>query len=164
MKSLINKSNKGFTLIELLVVIGILSILVVGLMVAINPQDKLNAARDSRIISDMGAVSRASEAYATSNNGFYPATVANLVPSELKVAPSTSASWTVTNTPAGCTAGSTCTAIAFVAPLTSNKYITQSGCTAATTWYRFNSSTGSACATCAANATAALTSSCLLNQ
>lgn len=67
--------QKGFTLIELLVVIGILSILVVGLMVAINPQDKLNAASDSKVISAAGAIARAAEAFATSSsNGAYPPT------------------------------------------------------------------------------------------
>jgi prepilin-type N-terminal cleavage/methylation domain-containing protein len=129
MKNLINKSNKGFTLIELLVVIGILSILVVGLMVAINPQDKIKQATDARAITEMGSLGRAMEAYATANGGFYADTLADLTTSgELKVLPS-SATFTLVTTPATCSGtqtAPTCNSVVITAPLTASKYTSAS--------------------------------------
>ncbi len=43
------KGKKGFTLIELLVVIGILGILAVGLLAAIDPFEQLKKGRDTNL-------------------------------------------------------------------------------------------------------------------
>lgn len=65
--------KKGFTLIELLVVIAIMAVISAAVLVAIDPIDKINAANDSRSQADIGQVASAVTAYATSNNGSYPA-------------------------------------------------------------------------------------------
>ena len=119
------RRQAGFTLVELLVVIAVLGILSVGLIVTINPIDKLNSASDSRVLGDIGALARASESYATARNGFYPSSIASLVTAgELKVAPTAPSGYAYTYTalPAACTAGTTCTSITITAPLKSNKY------------------------------------------
>ena len=51
--------NEGFTLIELLVVIAILAIIMAVVIVGINPADKINAANDSKVMSDVAAVGSA---------------------------------------------------------------------------------------------------------
>lgn len=77
---LFNKfSSKGFTLIELLIVIAILGVLAAGLLVAIDPIEKINQANDSKVQNDIGAIGRAGEAFATVNGGTYPTTQAQLV-------------------------------------------------------------------------------------
>lgn len=141
-----NKFSKGFTLIELLVVIAILGVLVVGLMVAINPADKINQASDSRVISDIGALSRATESYATVTSGYYPENTARLTSSaELKAipsAPSGYSAYVFTALPALCTgttAATQCSSVTITGQLKSTKY-------AATPFWRFESSTGKSCA------------------
>ena len=117
--------QKGFTLVELLVVIAVLGILSVGLIVTINPIDKLNSASDSRVLGDVGVLARAAESYSTARNGYYPASIAELVTtSELKVAPTAPSGYAYTYTalPTSCAGGTTCTSITITAPLKSNKY------------------------------------------
>ena len=133
--------QSGFTLVELLVVIAILAILVVGLIAAINPVDKINAASDARVLSDLGVLARTSESYATSHGGYYPSAIADLVTgNELKVAPTAPSgyAYTFTSLPAACTAGTTCTSITITAPLKSSKY-------SATPFDRYESATGKTC-------------------
>ncbi len=65
-------SKRGFTLIELLIVIAILGILAAGVLVAIDPIDKINAAKDSKLQSDVRVLAVALESYAASHNGQYP--------------------------------------------------------------------------------------------
>lgn len=64
--------TKGFTLIELLVVIAVLGILAAVVLVAINPQARIQDARNSGVRSDIGQIGSALEAYFTENNGAYP--------------------------------------------------------------------------------------------
>ena len=87
-KSLLNKfSSRGFTLIELLIVIAILGILAAGILVAINPVQKINQANDARAKNGIGQIATAVQAYYTTNQA-YPASIAVLVLSnELKTAP-----------------------------------------------------------------------------
>ena len=64
--------KRGFTLIELLVTIGILAIVMAAVLAAVNPIDKINAANDSKVQSDIGQLATALNAYATSHNGAFP--------------------------------------------------------------------------------------------
>lgn len=82
-------SSKGFTLIELLIVIAILGILAAGVLVAINPVQKINQAKDGNAKSDVGQIATALQAYFTVNST-YPEDLDTLVSSkELKVLPTT---------------------------------------------------------------------------
>jgi prepilin-type N-terminal cleavage/methylation domain-containing protein len=79
--------QKGFTLIELLIVIAILGILAAGILVAINPVQKINQANDANMKSNVGQIATALQAYYTTNQA-YPAALADLVTAkELKVLP-----------------------------------------------------------------------------
>ncbi len=135
--------QQGFTLVELLVVIAILGVLAVGLIAAINPLDKINAASDARVLNDIGVLARASETYATANNAFYPAVITDLITSnELKAEPKPPTgygpAYTYTSLPAGCTAGVSCTSITITSPLKATKY-------AAKPFDRYESATGKQC-------------------
>lgn len=63
------KRNKGFTLIELLVVIGILSILAVALLIAINPAEAQRKARDVQRLKDLSSLQGAIESWINDNPG-----------------------------------------------------------------------------------------------
>lgn len=67
-----SQKSKGFTLIELLIVIAILGVLAVVVLLALNPVQQLARTRDSGRISGITQLGHALEAYATSNNGWYP--------------------------------------------------------------------------------------------
>lgn len=137
--------KKAFTLIELLVVIGILAVIAAGVVVLINPQDKLNAANDSKVQSDIGQGATAAQSYAATHNGYYPAVWNDLVVSgDLTVAPAAPAGYVAyafTPAPAGCTAGTTCTSLVVTGTLKSIKYNAANG---GPTW-RWESSTGKTC-------------------
>lgn len=93
-------SPKGFTLIELLIVIAILGILAAGVLVAINPVQKINQANDANMKSNVGQIATALQAYYTTNQAYptaadYTALAPILVSSnELKVAPVAPAGYT----------------------------------------------------------------------
>lgn len=71
---LYNQFNKqGFTLIELLVVIGVLAILTVGLIVAINPLAKIQDSRDVKRQVHLRSIANALDEYYLNNNQ-YPTT------------------------------------------------------------------------------------------
>lgn len=143
--------QKAFTLIELLVVIAVLGVLAAGVLIAIDPVDKVNSANDSKAQTDVATVANAAEAYAVSNNNYYPgnsieaaaastyigAVAGELVAAgELKIAPvapagyiyyfyaSTGAAPTDATTCIGGRAGSTatCKAVVVMATLKSKKY------------------------------------------
>lgn len=65
------RKNLGFTLIELLLVIGILGLLIVVILVAINPVQNLAKTRDAGRVSSVNQLGHASEAYAASHTGNY---------------------------------------------------------------------------------------------
>ena len=146
--------QKGFTLIELLIVIAILGVLAAGVLVAIDPVDKINSANDAKVQNDVSGAGRASEAYVTTHNGFYPATLQNLVDAgqlkRLPVAPSGYDPYAVVNmtgTPpvnaGSCTAGSECTGIIVSGRLKSKKYAAP---VPDTTYWQYQSPSGKSCA------------------
>lgn len=59
-------SNKsGFTLIELLIVIAVIGVLAAVILVAIDPVEQLNRTRDAGVVSSVGQLGRAMQAYST---------------------------------------------------------------------------------------------------
>lgn len=154
-----HRKAQGFTLIELLVVIAILGVLVVGLIIAIDPTDKVKAASDARVFSDFGGIARATEAYATNNKQMYPSAISDLVAAgELKAAPIPPSGYTYsavnwTGTPptvaASCIAGHlaspTCTGISYVAQIFSKGSLAKVGGGAVTGYYRYDSPSGKTC-------------------
>lgn len=60
--------NKAFTIIELLVVIGIIAILAVMLLVAINPAEGQRRARDTQRLKDMNTLQSLIEQYINAGN------------------------------------------------------------------------------------------------
>ena len=66
--------NKGFTLIELLVVMGIIGILAMIVLVAVNPGRQFAQARDTQRKSDIYAVTNAIYQFAAEHNGRLPDT------------------------------------------------------------------------------------------
>lgn len=86
------KLLSAFTLVELLIVIAVMGVLAGAVLVSINPQEKIYAANDARVQSDVGQLVGALQAFAANNaTGIYPTTaqgLAQLVTSgELTVLP-----------------------------------------------------------------------------
>jgi len=71
MRNFFLKSNLGFTLIEMIVVIGVLAILAVAGMVALNPMAQFQKANDSKRKADLSQIQKALETY-YQDNGSYP--------------------------------------------------------------------------------------------
>ena len=65
--------RRGFTLIELLVVIGVLTVLLAIVLVAINPTRQFQQANDTQRRSDVNAILNAIHQYAADNKGALPA-------------------------------------------------------------------------------------------
>ncbi len=132
-----SSDSKGFTLIELLIVIAVLGVLAAGILIAIDPVDRINSANDSRVQKDVASMANAGEAYAATHNGNYATTaegMAALVSAgDLKVAPTAPNGYTA-YAYAGSAASFTITG-----QLKSKKY------TGYTT-FRYDSTTGRACA------------------
>lgn len=107
--------RRGFTLVELLVVMGVLAVLASGLIIALNPLDKINAANDTKVQSDISQIAGALASYAAAKNGYYPTqalgTGALVTNGDLTVVPLaptgyTPATYSYTALPVGCTATS----------------------------------------------------------
>ena len=97
-------NKKGFTLIELLVVIAIIGVMMAAVIVAINPTQRLQEARDSNKKQVVASVAKAMEECYVKNEGSYAtcATINALVTGNfLKQDPTTGVggTWAIT---AGC--------------------------------------------------------------
>ncbi len=137
--------QQGFTLIELLVVIAVLGVLAAGVLVGIDPVDRINSGNDSRVQNDVGTMGRASEAYAASNNGLYPPTSGALVTNgDLKVVPTKPSGYVdyvYTVLPTGCdnlTQATNCAQVWVYGQLKSKKFGTGS-------YWRYGSDNGKSC-------------------
>src|SRR3990170_2485460 len=73
------KRTKGFTLIELLVVIGVLTILLAIVLVAINPARQFSQANDTQRRSDVNAILNAIHQYGADNKGALPTGITTTV-------------------------------------------------------------------------------------
>lgn len=69
------KNLVGFTLVELLVVIGILSVLLAIVLIAINPARQFAQANDTQRRSDVNAILNAIHQYAVDHKGVPPSTI-----------------------------------------------------------------------------------------
>lgn len=137
--------KKGFTLIELLVVIAVLAVLAAGVFVAIDPIDKINAANDAKVQNDIGQIGQGMEAYAVSNNGAYPATLATLVTSgDLKVAPTAPTGYSAYTPGAGGTSQTFC------GQLKSKKYVNAVPSTPTWSWCSTSGKAGPVAGACSA--------------
>lgn len=73
------KRQTGFTLIELLIVIGILTVLLAIVLVAINPSKNFQQANNTQRRSDVNAILNAVVQYASQNKGALPADITSTV-------------------------------------------------------------------------------------
>ena len=78
-----SKDSKGFTLIELLVVITIISILSVGVWVALNPTRRFYESRNSRRVTDINNILTAVHECIVDNGGTETACIGTLVDDEV---------------------------------------------------------------------------------
>ena len=67
-----NNNKRGFTLIELLIVIGIIAILAAAVIVAINPGQQFEQARNSTRRSHLNSVANAVYSYTIEHQGTFP--------------------------------------------------------------------------------------------
>jgi len=74
----LSTNQSGFTLIELLVVIGILAILLAITLIALNPTQHFQGARNAQRSSDVTAILDSIYEYESAHNGNQPASVANV--------------------------------------------------------------------------------------
>ena len=65
-------NNKGFTLIELLIVIGIIAILAAAVIIAINPGQQFEQARNATRWSHMNSIVNATYSYTIAEGGTFP--------------------------------------------------------------------------------------------
>ncbi len=70
-----NNTSKGFTLIELLIVIGIIAILAVAVIIAINPGEQFRQARNATRDIHIDSVGKAILSYQIYYGGNYPSCI-----------------------------------------------------------------------------------------
>lgn len=87
-----SSSSRGFTMIELLISIGVLSILAVFALAAVNPIEQFKKARDSQRKSDLAQLQRVFEQY-YQDWGHYPPNDSSYEIEDEKTNPVTIISW-----------------------------------------------------------------------
>ena len=68
-------NNSGFTLLEILLVIGLIAALAVIVVVALNPAQRFEDARNSRRLSDIESILSAVQQYMVDHKGELPANI-----------------------------------------------------------------------------------------
>lgn len=131
LKSLNKFSSKGFTLIELLIVIAILGVLAAVVLIAINPGQRIAAARNARIRQDISNAGNSANVFNADTGlsatcpvgGTYPniwgATICGQTYRAAPVDPTGTAFPAIVKLPAACdgtVANGACTSIAISAP------------------------------------------------
>jgi len=97
MKKLFKKTD-GFTLLEMVLVIGILSVLSVITIAAMDPLAQFQKANDAKVKSDLAQVQRALESY-YDDNGTYPPSSADYKIENVFVANNPAINWGASFTP-----------------------------------------------------------------
>lgn len=85
-------ASRGFTMIELLITIGVLAILAVFALAAVNPIDQFKKAKDAQRKSDLGQIQRVLEQY-YQDWGHYPPSSASYQIEDEKTNPVTVVTW-----------------------------------------------------------------------
>src|ERR1035437_4099438 len=85
--------NKEFTLIELIISIGILGILAVAALLALNPFAQFQKANDLRRKSDLAQVQRALETYYQDNKSYPASTSCNNVNFQIQAVDGSCVAW-----------------------------------------------------------------------
>ncbi len=131
----------GFTLIELLIVIAVLGVLAAGVLIAINPLDRVNSAKDSQVQKDITALANAAEQYGAVHEGRYPLNTATMLSSgELKIIPIPPRGYSSYAYVAASCDAIDCASFTLVGDLKSKKY-TNDGYTV----FRYDSALGKSC-------------------
>lgn len=143
-------ASKGFTLIELLIVIAILGVLAAAVLVAINPGQKINAARNSRVRADLASIGRNAELFntdtglsTTCTSASYPSASAQTACSATFVTVGkdpNGTDYSINVTPGGCSpTGTSCTGFSVRGPVYNDGTIT----TGSGAYWCYRSSLGS---------------------
>lgn len=72
------KQKKGFTLLEILLVIAAIGILAAIVLIAINPNKQIEAARTAQRRSDINSIAKAVQQFIIDNGGSYPGVLQNI--------------------------------------------------------------------------------------
>jgi len=161
-----DSSSSGFTLIELLVVIAVIGVLAAAVLIAIDPIQQIERARDAGRKTTMGQLSRALQAYYTSHTTATGAThpivnatwITQLVNAgEIKQVPaaaSTPQCPSASNNQVGyCYVGTATTDVAAFVRLNSKAETSKCTGTGAVAYFAFSSARGDTCLVCGTTTT-----------
>jgi type II secretory pathway pseudopilin PulG len=158
---LYSKIMKGFSLVEIMTVVGVAAILGVGLIVVINPLERINQTNDAAAIKAMNELATAIRSYAISTGGYPNAASYGLLMNRLLTAGEIT---TAPDLPAGYSgyvaySGTTSPVSGHLTmKLLSGHSRTSAGCMGATpeAYYVFDVSNGKSCLRCSTDVSAPL--------